>query len=201
MAAAPYFSGLYQSNESTASTHQRYGCAMVVALVVHLVVFVTMTTSCQFPDFVQSRRHNESHREWHRYVTSDSRESLTVTFHGNVMKSLFINTNRTVSRECISEISPGSFLSTHEIGADELVYYVCMRFLPSSDNVVQIMYSPLGETEDPHLCSEWLLTLDHWPLINRANFFSSYERCPLMGGFNMRIFDNAANKGICDNFT
>jgi len=175
--------------------------AMVTSLLVHLFVCVTVTATCEFPDFVQSRRPNAKRREWYRHVTSKRGQPLIVNFYGDVMQSLVIGTNETFSRECTLEISPGSFLSAQKNDANDRVSFVCMRFRRRSNDVIQVMFSRLSDNEDPALCNDASLRLDDWPLINRANFFSSYEPCPLQGGFNTWIFDRKQNKGICDGFT
>ena len=175
--------------------------AMVTSLLVHLFVCVTVTATCEFPDFVQSRRPNAKRREWYRHVTSGRGQPLIVNFFGDVMESLVIGTNETFSRECTFEISPGSFLSAQKNDANDRVSFVCMRFQRRSDDVIQVLFSRLSDNEDPSLCNDASLRLDDWPLINRANFLSSYEPCPLQGGFNMWIFDKKQSKGICDSYT
>lgn len=174
---------------------------MVVVLLVHLLVAVAVTTACEFPDFVQSHRPHAKRREWSRQVASGRGQSLIVNFYGDVMQSLVIDTNATFSRECTLEISPGSFLCADRNGPQGRISFLCMRFLRRSDDVIQVMFSRLSAKEDPHLCSDTSLRMDDCPLINRANFFSSSETCPLNGGFNMWVFDRQKDKGICDAYT
>jgi len=44
------------------------------------------------------------------------------------------------------------------------------------------------------------MSWNHWPLIDRSRFFSEYQRCPLDGGFNFRVFDSLRHVGVCDTY-
>lgn len=44
------------------------------------------------------------------------------------------------------------------------------------------------------------MSWNHWLLIDRSRFFTAYEPCPLVGGFNIGMVDGLRRVGICDSY-
>ena len=43
-----------------------------------------------------------------------------------------------------------------------------------------------------------MLSWNPWPLVDISRFFTSSARCPIHGGFNIRLYDRRLRYGVCD---
>ena len=164
---------------------------------------------CQFPSFLQSRSASQQRREWHSHIEENSRESATkystiTNFYGHVMRTTIFggkanpHTPNPFTRDCILEISPGYFLCSHKDKDDEKGRFLCVSFVQRSPDVMQMKESHMSDLEDPNLCNDEHFTMNKWPYINKANFFSSFNECHLHGGYSMKMLDKKHKKGVCD---
>jgi len=59
--------------------------------------------------------------------------------------------------------------------------------------------SPITWTPNSSLCHDTdLFTWNPWPLIDVSQFFTSLKRCPIEGGYNIRLYDRRRRLGVCD---
>ena len=184
--------------------------AMTGILLIALVLLAICHKSnggCEFPSFLQSRSAGQQRREWHSHIEENSRESenkwSTIThFYSHVMRTTIFggktnpDTPKPYTRDCLLEISPGRFLCVHKDQGEERGRFLCVSFVQRSADVMQLQESRMSDLEDPNLCTEEM-TMDKWPYINKANFFTSFGECHLQGGFSMKLFDKTHKKGVC----
>jgi hypothetical protein len=64
---------------------------------------------------------------------------------------------------------------------------------------LQIRESPIISIPNATLClDDHLLSWNPWPLVDVSRFFSSSGRCPITGGYNIRLYDRKRQLGLCD---
>ena len=90
--------------------------------------------------------------------------------------------------------------------------YACVQFVRRSASVVQLRISATASMHyNRTLCDDARLRLERWMLVDVAAVFhqptssdggetGNSERCPLAGGFSVRVFEagSRGDKGVCD---
>ena len=184
------------------------GLTAIASLVIWLTLMCLVQGSCLFPEYVQSLR-GSLRRDWHGHIMRTVRDSprhysVIATFHDDIMRttvlggSLAKDKPRPFERQCLQEVRPGRFLSTHRDNQGERQRYVCMKFDNRSDDVMQLSTSSVERIRRESLCDDNKLVLDEWPWVNWVNLYSSYQTCPITGGYQMKLYDKVRKKGVCD---
>ena len=134
-------------------------------------------------------------------------------------------TARSFQCECLEEINGDRYLIQHQLlkpprpppgnfmftGArDEPINYACVQFVQRSPSVVQLRISA---TTSKHynrtLCDDARLRWEKWLIVDMSAVFQhstssagDKERCPLVGGFSVRVFESGSprDQSVCDGY-
>ncbi|ELT90078.1 hypothetical protein CAPTEDRAFT_218723 [Capitella teleta] len=203
------------------------GFMMPSSTMTSTLIFVALLTQisdtkagleCHFPNFMQSNAANGIKRDWRSHLTEGGRTGkhweLALGFYANNMRSSVLggigakDKPYPFTRLCLDEVSKGRFMVEHQdhgaTNPDEYSssrLYLCMEFIHRSSDVVQIRESRKLVFNNPKLCSDESLEMSPWIVVNKAQFFSSKVKCPLTGGFNMKVFDKLKNEDICSGYS
>jgi len=58
----------------------------------------------------------------------------------------------------------------------------------------------LETTLNRSLCENSSMNWNQWLIVDRARFFAAHRSCPLVGGFDMRLFDALRHRGVCNTY-
>lgn len=134
-----------------------------------------------------------------------------------------IITARSFQCQCLDEINGDRYLIQHQFlahsddvvfasggGGDESVRpinYACVQFVRRSASVVQLRISAkTSKHYNRTLCEDARLRWEKWLIVDMAAVFQRSpsslgdERCPLAGGFSVRVFEAASrsDQSVCD---
>lgn len=180
-------------------------------LVVCLIVCLGGASNavCLFPRFLQQTIANETRSDWRGRIREQYTQfGFRVTFIAALMVAEPMQTTElawSFQRECLEQISDEKYLVRHIEGKDgPVTMYVCMEFVKRSTFVVQLRSGPLRDWPDRDTCLDNQMKFDTWLLVDNARLMAGERadriRCPLQGGFSIRIFDKIRQQGICDGY-
>ncbi|XP_060578249.1 uncharacterized protein LOC132735325 isoform X2 [Ruditapes philippinarum] len=99
------------------------------------------------------------------------------------------------NRTCLTEERFDHF-KVIEYGSEGGPYFLCVKFIQRSTNVVQIMEGKKSKFNDKNLCDERQLQLKEWPWI--APWRRQVITCPINGGFSFRTLNKLTNEDFCE---
>ncbi len=165
---------------------------LVPPLLLALVVTSTsgMTDTCTFSHFLQTPG------AWERWMYNLSEAGAlspnTRVHYIHVHKGLMsarIDGSIPYLRECIRNMANQTFLVGYKMEGQNLTYS-CMHFVKRSRAVITIWKSKESVREDPKLCFKLIKDDKPW-VMYAANY---YENCPVIGGFNMQLYDGVGQR-------
>ena len=155
---------------------------------------------CIFPKYLLAGDSGVE-RIWEGHITKESSYTVTVTFHDYMMKATVKNRDldspESYTRKCIERVSSDTFVVLHHENDIDQEMYACMQILKRSDHVIQLKESDLHPNIDVEsLCAPSHTVLSKWPLVNNVGINKVRDPCPLVGGFNLRIYDSESSSHI-----
>ena len=175
-------------------------CSTISLIIAHvLVTLAGVSHACQFPEYALADGSQTGVRnDWRTMIRNQNAGSrktaytVGVLFDRNVMRTSIIDGDRVFNkpkqytRGCLQQFEDDKYLVSHH-DEGEHTQYMCMQFVKRSNDVLQLRESQLSDGRDIHLCDDEHLTLNPWPLLNRANMFQDHVDCPLSGGYDMKL--------------
>lgn len=173
----------------------------VVLLLFGLVQFCW--SECRFPDFLHNDGNNKT---W--FVQYLGYKDVTVVIKPTRMYITECKTHgyrscQSYERHCSLDKGNGKYLIREIIG-DISTYewdstYKCIQFSPRSKSIVQIKLSRyLSDKSSSSLCDDANLVLDHYPMIAREFAEMDQTVCPLIGGFDFKLYHHGGKDPLCD---
>ena len=160
--------------------------------------------ACIFPGYLQAGDTGDQ-REWRARValSSDEGYTLYVTFHDYMMKAVVSGRSRDApspyTRECMNKINENTFVISHREEGQDHDAFACLRIIKRSQHVIQLMETDLHPNANAEmLCAESHFDIGlpyKWPLVNHIGLMGAIEPCPLVGGFNIRVYDPKISPG------
>ena len=160
--------------------------------------------ACIFPDYLQAGDTGDQ-REWRGKIVLEEEDSYTlyITFHDYVMKAVVSGRSRDTpspyTRECMGKVSEDTFVVSHREDGQEVDMFACLQIIKRSAHVIQLKETDLHPDADAEmLCAEGHFNMVYpykWPLVNYIGLMGVTEPCPLVGGFNIRVYDPKLSPG------
>ena len=166
--------------------HKMPGYLLRLAFIVELWVALTFA-DCNFPAYLP--------RAGVWTSTFDNGGFLTVNVRRNLIDANYCHAPHVqcdqYERTCLQEVEPGKYLVEHMPKGDgsfnNQPQYMCIQFVNRSEYIVQIKSSPKLNWRNQDICKEEHLSLDNYPLLSPKLVNTKEVKCPLVGGYNMRI--------------
>ena len=99
-------------------------------------------------------------------------------------------------RTCMQSFSGDKYIVSGQMTTGN-TYYMCIKFVQRSPNVVQFKYSDNITYLDSSICNDTSLVWSPWPLVHTGGM-TEYVPCSLEGGFNIQdVYDSATAETSC----
>ena len=160
------------------------------------------TCDCRFPDDLHKNRNVTWFMHYH------DNKDVTIVIKPTRMYVTECTTAgyrscQRYERHCNIDKGDGKFLVREIYGdyykKDWESVYRCFQFYPRGKGVVQFKASNFrSETSSVSLCDDQHLQLDNVPMISRELSGLEESRCPLIGGYDFKLYQYGDKSPLCD---
>ena len=154
---------------------------------------VSGATDCQMPDFLISKP------KWETQIRDEKRSTgMYVKFTATSITVTDFEGVRPTQKLYDIQKCFGSHKYLTKLKNEN--QYVCFAIEEKSYYILKWSMSESTNHMADDICNDENLASSKWPLIWSHYEKTHYQTCPLIGGFNMKIYDNDREKHLCDNY-